>query len=338
MKPSILFVHCHGHVAHADFARSIDAEPWYYYKYFNHRLMPRLFKILINGLLLPRRDVYFCEGGVPLAPTVIRKLLSGGSIVGLLADYTYMEKPKDIFGKCSWLIDLVHRIEAKFIDGAIAVSILTKQSAEKSINVPIRICYPFIQDSRYTEFNHLQPELTGNYIISIGNSEPYKGMDILVEAFTIVKADIPGAELHLIGSGYPSEWNNIPGVSIEGYVENLVPYLTRASLFVQSSRADPFPVATLESLYAGIPTIVTEDTGTREVVKNLGKHFVVKTNADDIAEAIICYLKLPASTKRELSKTARSISEGFRHQEMCEIFKSEFNLLLKDLGLLNILY
>jgi glycosyltransferase involved in cell wall biosynthesis len=333
MKPSILFVYFLAHRAHEGFASSIDAEPWYYYKHFNHRLVPRLLKSVLNGLALPQRDVYLCEGGAPLAPTVIRKVFSGGTIIGLFADCTYMEKSNDIFGRYTWLIDLIHRIEAKFIDGAIAVSELTRQNAEAYMNVPIRICYPFIEDERYTEFTRLEPDITSNYIISIGNMEPYKGMDILLEAFTIVKTEIPDAELHLLGRDYPVEWNNMPGVTVEGYVTDLVPYLTRASLFVQSARADSFPVATLENLCAGIPTIVTEGTGTREVIQHLGNQFVVKTDAGEVAKAIIDYFKLPILTKRELSKTAKLLSKRFNREEMCDMFQREFTLLLKDIGI-----
>jgi glycosyltransferase involved in cell wall biosynthesis len=333
MKPPILFIYFLPHPAHKYFANSIGAEPWYYYKYFNHRLVPRLCKSFLNGLLLPRRDVYFCEGGAPLAPAVVRKILSGGTIIGLFADCTYMEKTRNIFGKLTWLIEWIHKIESHFIDGAIAVSLLAKQGAEDYMNIPIRICYPFIQDDRYTEFTQLQPDLNSNYILSIGNMEPYKGMDILLEAFKLVRKEIHDAELHLLGIDYPEEWNTIPGVSIEGYVKDLLPYMSRASLFVQSARTDSFPVATLESLYAGIPTIVTEGTGTREVVEHLGKQFVVKTDTEDVAKAIINYLRLPISTRRKLSITAKSISKKFNRQEMCDLFKREFTLLLNDISL-----
>jgi len=120
-------------------------------------------------------------------------------------------------------------------------------------------------------------------------------------------------------------------VHVEGYVDDLIPYFKNASLFVQASRADTFPVSTLESLRAGLPTIVTEKTGTKEVVENLGKEFIRKVDAEDIAEGILHYFDLSDSEKRKLSLKAKRISEKFNKERMCEMFRKEFNSLLGEI-------
>jgi glycosyltransferase involved in cell wall biosynthesis len=285
--------------------------------------------------MLPRREIYFCEGGAPLAPAVVKKIFFGGIVIGLFSDYSYMETPKNIYGAFSWLTKVIHKIEAKFLDGGIALSMFTKQSAEKYMGIPIRVCYPYIEDERYEKLDLLRPNMKSNNIISIANMEPCKGMDILIEAFKIVKTEVPNAELHLLGRGYPLEWNNIDGVTLEGYVDDLVPHLNHASIYVQPSIVDCVPVATLESLIAGVPAIVTDNTGVQEIVRKLGRDFVVKASALDLAQAIIRYFSLPLSAKLSLSQTAKILSKEFNRKEMLEKFESEFSLLLKDIGLIN---
>ena len=98
----------------------------------------------------------------------------------------------------------------------------------------------------------------------------------------------------------------------------------KCSLFVQSSRFDAFPVATLEALRAGLPAIVTEMVGAREVVEKLGRDFIRKVDAEDIANGILKYLDLSEEEKFKLSEKARQLSEPFNKSEMCERFKKEF--------------
>jgi len=335
METSILFVYLLPHPSHVGFANSIDAEYWHYHHYFNYGRFPKIFKSFINGLLLPGYDVYFCEGGAPLAPAFIKKLVSRkGIIIELIADETFMmikKTPHEMKGTFIWYVNAVHRIEAEYINGAIAVSKLAKETAEPFLSIPIRVSHPYIEDSMYRRLGHISPDVTGHNIISVGYGKAAKGMDILVKAFETVKKEIPDVDLYVIGRGHPLEWNNIKGVHVLGYVEDLVPYFKQASLYVQSSRADTFPVATLESLWAGLPTIVSENTGTKEVVEKLGNEFVRKATVQDIAQGILYYFGLSSPMKQELSQEAKEISKKFNSREMCEMFKREFTLLLREI-------
>jgi len=239
--------------------------------------------------------------------------------------------PHEMKGTFIWYVNAVHRIEAEYINGAIAVSKLAKETAEPFLSIPIRVSHPYIEDSMYRRLGHISPDVTGHNIISVGYGKAAKGMDILVKAFETVKKEIPDVDLYVIGRGHPLEWNNIKGVHVLGYVEDLVPYFKQASLYVQSSRADTFPVATLESLWAGLPTIVSENTGTKEVVEKLGNEFVRKATVQDIAQGILYYFGLSSPMKQELSQEAKEISKKFNSREMCEMFKREFTLLLREI-------
>lgn len=334
MDPRILFVYFKPHPSHKGFAESIEADFWHYNHYFRGSRLPKIMKSGINGLLLPKYEVYLSEGGAPLIPVAVKKIFRRKSIhINISADETFMmmkETPEEMKDKFPGYVNLVHKFASKYIDGAIAVSKLAKESAEEFLDVPIRIAHPYIEDEMYEKLSKINPNLISHDIISVGYGE-HKGMDILVKAFEIVKKEVKDAELYIIGKNHPEEWNGIDGVHVEGFVDDLIPYFENASLFVQASRADTFPVSTLESLRAGLPTIVTEKTGTKEVVENLGKEFVRIVDAEDIARGISHYFDLSDSQKNKLSLKAKELSKKFNKKEMCEIFKKEFDLLLAEI-------
>jgi glycosyltransferase involved in cell wall biosynthesis len=177
----------------------------------------------------------------------------------------------------------------------------------------------------------IQPRIQNHTLLTIGYNRQSKGMDILIDSFQKIKQEISDAELYIIGSGYPKEWEKIDGVHIEGFAKDLVPYFMNASLYIQPSRADTFPVSTLESLRAGLPTIVSDHTGTKEVIQNLGNDFIRKVDAEDITRGILSYFDLQDSVKQQLSEKAKKISEQFSEQNMCHQFQTEFNQLIHEI-------
>jgi len=335
MKTEVLFVYYVPHPSHKGFAEAIGADFWYYNHYFRGSSLPKIAKSGINGILLPKYDVYLTEGGAPLTPVAIKKILHRKSInINIIADETFMmmkETPEEMKDKFLGYVNLVHKFASKYIDGAIAVSKLAKESAEEFLDVPIRIAHPYIEDGMYERLGKICPNIKTPNIISVGYGKHAKGMDILVEAFKMVKREVKDAELYIIGKDNPKKWNKIDGVHVKGYVNDLTPYFENASLFVQASRADTFPVSTLESLRVGLPTIVTDKTGTKEVIENLGEEFVRKVDAKDITDGILHYFDLSDSEKYKLSLKAKELSKKFNKKERCEMFKREFGLLLEEL-------
>lgn len=63
--------------SHRGFAESIGADFWYYNHYSKDRNLPKMFKSFINGIFLPKYDVYLTEGGAPLTPVAIKKIFRG---------------------------------------------------------------------------------------------------------------------------------------------------------------------------------------------------------------------------------------------------------------------
>ncbi|MEM0203523.1 MAG: glycosyltransferase family 4 protein [Archaeoglobaceae archaeon] len=331
----VCFVYLDPHPSHKGFAEAVNAKFCHYHGKFKDLRIPRALKSFFGGLTLPKADIYLAEGGAPLLPIWIKKRSHKALNIEIVGDETFMvfeETSKELRKDYPWYVNKVHKITMKSIDGAIAVSKMAEESIRKYLDIPTSVVYPYIEPELYERLRNVNPNIESFNIISVGYARSSKGMDILLQAFKIVKKEVDSAELFIVGKGHPREWEKFEGVHVLGYVQDLATYFEKCSLFVQSSRADTFPVATLEALRAGLPVIVTEKVGTKEVVENLRKDFVRKVSAEDIAEGILNYFDLSISKKVELSKKARELSEPFNKEEMCKRFREEFWKIVDEIS------
>jgi glycosyltransferase involved in cell wall biosynthesis len=159
------------------------------------------------------------------------------------------------------------------------------------------------------------PDLNSYKLLIIGtNSAYYKGVDIVYEAFKIVKKEFPKAELFIVGkmpdlSKYLD--CNVEGVHCLGYVENLNEVIKKSALYVHMGRGDTFPLSCIEAMLGGLPTIVSEWTGTKEVVEKVDKNLIVELDPSKLVKKIKLYFSLDYEEKSKLSKRSRIIASKF---------------------------
>ncbi len=112
-------------------------------------------------------------------------------------------------------------------------------------------------------------------IMYVGQMVPRKGVQYLIQAFE--ELALPNSELWLVGGGDGSLDRYIadhaasnPGIKLTGHVVkvDLFRYYNQASVFVLPSLADAYGLVTLEAMACGLPVIVTENTGSKEAVRD----------------------------------------------------------------------
>lgn len=132
-------------------------------------------------------------------------------------------------------------------------------------------------------------------LISVNRLSPVKGINYLLDSFSIVKAHIDSAKLLLIGTG-PEEdrikkhMQNL-GVSesvvhVKDVSESLLyNYYRLADLYVSPTLQNDFIMSILEAMACGLPVV---STGQNFVVHyNRNGYIVPKRNAGAIAEAVL---------------------------------------------------
>jgi len=99
-------------------------------------------------------------------------------------------------------------------------------------------------------------------VLFVGKDYPRKGFQVLLEAFARVRDTTPNAELNVVGAK-PAFTENVPGVVSHGFIRpNTIEGITRlrglyrrATVFCLPSRYEPFGVAFIEAMLAGLPCI-----------------------------------------------------------------------------------
>jgi glycosyltransferase involved in cell wall biosynthesis len=159
----------------------------------------------------------------------------------------------------------------------------------------------------------------------------YKGVDILVESWKFVRRDTPDATLRIIGNGHPETYQEQEGVKMEGYVDSIMEVFRNASLYVQPSRADTYPVTVLEALRAGLPSIVTNTTGNRSEVRTIDPMLVAEATAESLSDKINYYFGTTIEYKEKLSRIAHQRGSQYPPHIWKSAFREEFHSLLEEI-------
>jgi glycosyltransferase involved in cell wall biosynthesis len=132
-------------------------------------------------------------------------------------------------------------------------------------------------------------------ILAVGRLTKQKDFPSLIQAFAKVRQTKP-VRLIILGEGpdrqlleeLVKELDIEEDVSLPGFVQNPYAYMSRASLYVLSSRWEGLPTVLIEALYCGLPIIATDcPSGPKEILAD-GKYglLVPVENIPSLTQAI----------------------------------------------------
>jgi glycosyltransferase involved in cell wall biosynthesis len=134
-----------------------------------------------------------------------------------------------------------------------------------------------------------------------------------------------------VGGGHSKSYENTAGVTVRGFVEDITEVYANAGLYVQPSRIDPFPVTVLEALRAGIPTVVTESTGSRSEIKKLDDRLIASTTSEGLSECVNWFFDCEMGLKQELSDNAKEYGKEFNSRHRRQQFREKFEKLVAEI-------
>jgi glycosyltransferase involved in cell wall biosynthesis len=167
-------------------------------------------------------------------------------------------------------------------------------------------------------------------VLAVGRLTAQKDFPTLIRAFAQVRQGQPVC-LVILGEGPDrlslesliKELCMEEDVQLPGFVENPYAYMSRASLFVLSSRWEGLPTVLIEALYCGVPVISTDcPSGPREILAN-GKYgaLVPVESPTVLAETIKMALA---------GHTPRPTPESWQPYELETVVDQYINILFKD--------
>jgi len=141
-----------------------------------------------------------------------------------------------------------------------------------------------------------------------------KHQDLLINAVYRLKDKIPGIKLLLAGVGELSEYyfKQVNRLGLSNHVFFLghrwdVPELLQLSdVAVSASRREGLPVNIMEAMATGLPLVVTDSRGNRDLVKNNENGFVVGINDIDGFTNSVHKINQSIDTKRRFSEESQA--------------------------------
>jgi glycosyltransferase involved in cell wall biosynthesis len=111
-------------------------------------------------------------------------------------------------------------------------------------------------------------------IIALGVLLPVKGYDKLIGAARLLKDDGVRFKIRILGNGdlenelriLIKDMDIVNEVELTGFLYNPFPYLKQSDIFVMTSVSEGLPTALIEAMILGLPTVVTDCSGCREIV------------------------------------------------------------------------
>ncbi len=329
MKVAYLHGRPGAHYIHQDLAKTWNADFYFADQDFPWQDQPigalkRTWFWIRNALKYKKYRDYdvILVDNLHFSPVIAKKLgilKKNQRLVLHLGSHTLYYMSRGLFGSVGTQL---HRWALNNYDEIICEGEYSLQLAEKMVRSKQKLHYSFLgpKEEKVMALREIHSELDGTTLLNISQVEDndfrwnYKGIDIMLKAFELALSEFPDLKLVLIGDFGTTNRKQIldqlkpatiERIFFEGYVNNLPDYYAGADLYLHVARGDAFPTTSIEAMHAGIPCLISEDTGTKEVVLKASDSLVCKTEVADCAEKIKQYFRLSQVEKKELQKNVR---------------------------------
>jgi glycosyltransferase involved in cell wall biosynthesis len=343
----IIYIHGRpsGHPIHDAYAKSIDAEflpedflvP-YLLKNSQNKIL-RYISWILNSIYLTlfrRKYKLVLTESVRIPLYIASKFLFYPSRilkVALMADETlYFTHSKKYPKATQWLMKQ-YFIEMDYL---ICIGAYQEELAKKilptSHHHKIKKIFNGLSESKMEILKKIKPSFDENNWVFVGNINVpfrvyYKGVDLMLESLSFIEKTITW-NLDIVGE-CPIEiqqelLKNVPE-SIHKRIrflglQNIDNIISNYNLCIHVARGEAWGMVINEMTAAGIPTIVSNETGTKEIIEKIDSSFVVPLSANIIAQKITDYAQTTLDIKQKLSQKNKEISQLYTEQKAKELF------------------
>jgi glycosyltransferase involved in cell wall biosynthesis len=156
-------------------------------------------------------------------------------------------------------------------------------------------------------------------VLFMSRLDEKKGLDLLIQAFALVRRRFPESRLVVAGSGEPSVEKSLrllaakelaaDAIEWAGFVSGAAKreLLARAAVFVLPSYSENFGVAVVEAMVAGLPVVISDQIGIHPLVAEGGAGIVTPCSVPALGEALIQLLDDPPKA-RAMGQCGRTVA------------------------------
>ena len=222
----------------------------------------------------------------------------------------------------------------KSFDFHICISQMNKQILEEITGYKVKNVYSAFNGFPSTNarsYNSVIPSLESFTLVFVGSfyanwRKWVKGLDIILNSFKLVNNRFPNARFIIVGKK-PHDVNTSLTNNIEfvGEDYDLSSHFAQSSLYVHPARGEAFGISIVEAMACGVPTLVSEWTGAKEVVAQVDEKLILPLSAQSFYEGIVTYFSKSIEEKRILSRKSREISKNYTQELAIENLKKIFS-------------
>ncbi|MFQ6049620.1 MAG: glycosyltransferase family 4 protein [Candidatus Paceibacterales bacterium] len=269
--------------------------------------------------------------------TILKVLLRKELIVEMHGDWKegpFLSKKRRFEPFQKKAVPILAKISFKNADKIRGVADYLIEAAKKIAPGKKYFLFPTFTDlSLFLEEKNVKYE---NFILSVGQLEQVKGMNILIEAFHKIEKEFPNFKLIIIGEG--SEEKNLQLLTSDFKLKDKVEFKGKLSLeetknimkrcycFVLSSFSEGLPRVLMEAMALEKPMVASNVGGIPALIKEGENGFLFKVgDSDELAKNLRILLKNP-NLAIKMGKTGKSfIRENFSNEKYIENYISLIN-------------
>lgn len=175
--------------------------------------------------------------------------------------------------------------------------------------------------------------------IFIGRLVGDKGITELVKAFCRLNKELPDTRLLLVGREEPQldpldsntlkELSDNPAIEAIGQKSDIRPWLLASDIFILPSHREGFPNVVIEAGAMGLPSIVTDINGSREIIHDGENGLIVPVkNANALYEAMKHLAETPEKIKAMAANARPMIASRFEQSFVRQCLKDYYKEIL----------
>lgn len=350
-KLKVAFIHGRPapHPIHTAFANSLKAS----FIFVDHKMrwhdissspIRRYMSFFLSAIFFPDRKRYhfFLSEGFHFMPMLLRflgLLRNDQKVIYLMGDeglfYLYTKFYSRI--TCLFTKFFLKNCDALICVGNFQTSLAKAILKDKC--PPIYQVFNGINDNRLKKLTQLSPDLQGHKIILIANGPSgwrihYKGLDLIVESVKLAKQELPDLELIVVGDWSQDVIRTFTqkdtSIKFVGKAMNIEYYLQKSALCLHTARGEAWGISITEAMAAGVPPIISEWTGCKEVVEKVDERLIIKLDQEIIRDKIMWYFNLSLEEKKKLSQKCREAAKPYSEASAVKIFREKFNQLIQE--------
>lgn len=244
----------------------------------------------------------------------------------------------------------LEKIAARWTDGLITMNDEDFSSAKKlklrardsifkvhGVGVDLRKFFPETAKKKVELRNKYHFSSNDFILIYVGELSYRKHQDLLIKAVSLLKDKIPNMKLLLAGDGdLLDEYKRMVkqlrvenNIAFLGYRHDINNLMVIADLAISTSRQEGLPVNILEAMAAGLPLIVTNCRGNRDLVNN-GENGIV-IGVDDVDACVNAIEKLYHSKElmRKYANKNRELIGAYSVEDVLSEMRVVYSKLFK---------